>query len=68
MLCGGLCHLKCESVGNNFLSQCCEGSHRLTVRLAHVMSKMALNWKGPYWAVKGLLVELGSDPTLEEIK
>lgn len=68
MPCGRLCPLKWESVGSKFSSQHCEGSHLLTVRLADVMSEMALSWKDPSWAAKGLSVDLGSDPTLVETK
>ena len=67
MLCRRLCPLKRESVGSELLSACREGSRLLTVRLADMMSEMALGREVPHWVVKGFLVELGSDPTLAEI-
>lgn len=66
--CWGLCPQECESAGSELLSAHCEGSRLLMGKLADVMSQVALRWKAPHWVVKAVLVELGSDPTLAEIK
>lgn len=55
-------------MGSELLSACCERSCLPTGRLAEVMSQVALGWKVPHWVVKGVSAELGSDPTLAEIK
>lgn len=57
-----------EPVGSELLSAHGEESRLLIGKLADVMSQVALRWKGPHWIVTGVLVELGSDPILAEIR
>ena len=56
------------SVGRELSSRHREGTRLLTVRLTAMKWRMALSWEDLYWAVKGLLVELGFDPTWAETK
>ena len=62
------CPQERQSVGSKRWSGQCEGPGLQSGRLVDVMSQVALGWKVPHWVVKGVLVELGSDPTLAEIK
>lgn len=56
----------CASVGSEFSSRHRGGPRPLTVKLTATKWGMALSWADPYWAVKGLLVELGFDPKWAE--
>ena len=55
-------------MGSELSSRHHEGTRLLTVRLTAMKWRMALSWEDPYWAVKGLSVELGFDPTWAETK
>lgn len=55
-------------MGSELLSARWEGSCLPIGRLAEMMSQVALGWRVPHWVAKGVSVELGSDPTLAEIK
>ena len=54
-------------MGSELSSRHHEGTRLLTVRLTAMKWRMALSWEDPYWAVKGLSVELGYDPTCSNI-
>lgn len=62
------CPRERESVGRELLSARCEESRLIIGKLADVLSHVALRWKVPHWVATGVLVELGSDPTLAEIR
>lgn len=62
--CWGLCPQEGESAGRGV----CEESRVLMGKWVDVTSQVALRWKAPHWVVKAVLAELGSDPTLAEIK